>query len=141
MYIINLSRNKRSIDLLGEFSHGSGSTDDSPLRKESFFFERYPRLAGVVPFLQDLHVLSLENFFYIFKIPFARLSSLRKFKMEFVFFKYQFIVAKVCTKKCPEAVDFFSVEFMPEVRVELLFSIEKIEYIEKKVFFISAFSS
>ena len=58
------------------------------------------------------------------------------FEVELVFFDNQVIVTKVRTKTCPESIDLFAIELMPEVRIEFLSSVEKIEYIQKPIFFV-----
>ena len=83
-----------------------------------------------------LYTFFCQSLSYLFKIIIARLPTKSSFKMKGIFFDDTLIVAKIRTKTSPESIDHIWFEFVPEVWIEFLFSIEKIENIRKVIHFI-----
>lgn len=63
-------------------------------------------------------------------------SFLCTLEVKSVFRENNIVITKIRTKTCPESVDHFWIECMPEIGVEILSSLEKIDYIEEIIGFI-----
>ena len=63
-------------------------------------------------------------------------SFLCALEVESVFRENNIIITKIRTKTRPESVDHFWIESMPEIGVEILSSLEKIQDIEEMVGFV-----
>ena len=60
----------------------------------------------------------------------------RSLEVKSVFIDHEIIVAEIRSKAYPESVDHIWIHLVPEVRVEFLSPIEKVEYIIEPIGFI-----
>ncbi len=58
--------------------------------------------------------------------------------MQAIFFHDQIVIHRVRTETRPESIDFLRIELVPEVRVEILPSVEEVEDIIEPVVFIDS---
>ncbi len=80
--------------------------------------------------------LGNQIFSHLFKESFIRLPSRRPLKMQSIFCDHEIIVAKARTKTSPESIYHLRIKSMPEVGVQFLSPIEKIEDIIEPIGFV-----